>query len=208
MVWVDGSEEGIPDNTRYRGGGYFQGPDMNTSETNVNMSIMLGGRASNGYTSTVNELGHEPGNGGIGGEGAVVKVSDKAKIYAFNGNLYTDGLIGHEYKDGLNQCPIYAQYGSSFDKYKYIPFDSIQDWIKDITKTSSATSIAQSGYVNKMYSENATFASNKMLNINTKLEITTNTILTNVDMSKQGIGSGAGYTEVSNGTYEVDTSLN
>ena len=32
-----------------------------------------------------------------------------------------------------------------------------------------------------------------------------NYLLSNVDMSKQGIGSGAGYIEVSNGTYLIDT---
>ena len=41
-------------------------------------------------------------------------------------------------------------------------------------------------------------------NIHSKLNITTNTLLTNVDMSKQGVGSGAGYVEVLNGTnYKI-----
>ena len=35
-----------------------------------------------------------------------------------------------------------------------------------------------------------------------------NYLLNNVDMSTQGIGSGAGYIEISNGTYIVDNSMN
>ena len=45
--------------------------------------------------------------------------------------------------------------------------------------------------------------------LNKKVTINSNvSFLTNVDMSKQGIGSGAGYIEVSNGTYTVDASMN
>lgn len=52
-------------------------------------------------------------------------------------------------------------------------------------------------YHNSIYDSNA---SKRFLN--------QNVILQNVDMSKQGIGSGAGYIELSNGTYTVDASMN
>ena len=38
--------------------------------------------------------------------------------------------------------------------------------------------------------------------------ITMNELLKNVNMSNQGIGSGAGYIEVSNGTFIVDNNMN
>jgi hypothetical protein len=68
------------------------------------------------------------------------------------------------------------------------------------TTNELQTGLTLTGYINRIYMENATFASNK--------ELTMNYLLTNVDMSTQGVGSGAGYVEVSNGTYTVDSSMN
>lgn len=38
--------------------------------------------------------------------------------------------------------------------------------------------------------------------------ITMNEVLKNINMESQGIGSGAGYIELSNGSFSVDNSMN
>lgn len=38
--------------------------------------------------------------------------------------------------------------------------------------------------------------------------ITMNEVLKNINMESQGIGSGAGYIELSNGSFSVDSSMN
>jgi len=196
------------------GGGYFQGQegyDLN--------NIKLQESCLGGMGGTAWYRGHRAGDGGTAGKGGNIKVSNNAEIYAFNGNIYTDGT---DYQNGINQCPIYLQsgiktakydvesygthkYGSDVNKFtdKYLLSNNIT-----LVKTSDQSIASQTEYVNTIYSNNPTYIANKILNINTKLGITTNTLLTNVDMSKQGIGSGAGYIELSNGTYTVDESMN
>ena len=176
--------------TTYVAGGYFYG----TLDGNGN--LILGGYDAK-YNGT---LGHQSGSGGTGGQGGIIKVSDNAKVYAFNGNYFTDNISGHEYGNGLNQCPIYLQNGISIAKYDMT--DDTHLFLK-----TAQTTVNKSGYINNIYIENEIFSSKRTLNINTSLGITGNP-LTNVDMSLLGVGSGAGYIELSNGTYTIDSSLN
>ena len=178
-------------------GGYFSGPEGNDSEGNTTKTL-LGGMGGLSWW-----VGHRGGDGGIAGKGANVKVSNNAMIYAFNGNRYTDGT---EYKNGVNQCPIYIQAGCSPKRQEVKSID-IHNYDKQYNniwhmKTTSEQKINldKTGYINKKYIDNDEYKSNKMLNINY--------LLNNVDMSTQGIGSGAGYIEISNGTYIVDNSMN
>ena len=60
--------------------------------------------------------GHIAGNGGIAGKGGIVKVSENAKVYAYNGNKYTDGT---PYNNGINQTIIYGQNGIVHEKYVF-----------------------------------------------------------------------------------------
>ena len=60
--------------------------------------------------------GHIAGNGGVGGEGGIVNVSENAKVYAYNGNKYTDGM---PYNSGRNQTIIYGQNGIVNEKYVF-----------------------------------------------------------------------------------------
>ena len=69
------------------------------------------------------------------------------------------------------------------------------------------TTVEKSGYVNTLYNIDNKYILKKIENINIMLGLTGNP-LSNVDMSTQGIGSGAGYIEVSNGTYTIDSNLN
>lgn len=171
---------------QYMAGGYFEGPNLTVS--NIKMSeFVLGGHPGVAYAYK----GHEPGTGGAGGSGGNIQVSKDAKVYASNGNLYTDGT-------NVCQCPIYLQTGVKIAQYETGYANSTTNWNKwTLTrKSEQKNDVNQSGYIND---------NNKgvFININDKIGITTNKVLKNVDMSKQGVGSGAGYIEVSNGTYTI-----
>ena len=175
---------------QYTAGGYFEGGE-GTSANGINKKTStFGGFFGTGYLSK----GHESGSGGDAGNGGTIKVSQLANVYAYNGNLYTDGT---DYENGLNQCPIYAQNGIITPKYNatYTGGNSGKEYFLELI--SDVTSVEKSGYMNKKYVEN-----------NNKRYITKNKYLDNVDMAYQGVGSGAGYVETSNGTYTIDSSMN
>ena len=91
--------------------------------------------------------GHSGGSGGTAGNGGIVIVSDTAKVYAYNGNKYTDGT---DYEQGKNQLEIYGQNGIVNKKWNV---DSAQ-WNKVVfTVESEASSIEKSGYINKLDSK-------------------------------------------------------
>ena len=97
-------------------------------------------------------------------------------IYAFNGNKYTDGISGHEYNNGINQIEIYAQNGIIHARYDISECQRTSSTNYNLQYTVAQTyrdDLPKSGYTNP---------------------ITNNT---------QGVGSGAGYIETSNGTYTV-----
>ena len=175
---------------QYTAGGYFEGGEGISANGINKKTSTFGGFFGTGYYSK----GHESGSGGNGGNGGTVKVSQQANIYAYNGNLYTDGT---DYENGLNQCPIYAQNGIITAKYNAIYTGANKGTEYLLELISDATTVEKSGYINKKYIENTN-----------KRYITKNQYLTNVDMAYQGVGSGAGYIETSNGTYTVDSSMN
>lgn len=141
--------------------------------------------------------GNVAGKGGYAGNGGNVKVSSSSQIYAYNGNLYTDGT---DYENGLNQCPIYLQAGIVTAKYNYNSEYGGPESYKlfELILISNQSITEKSGYKNNKYDSIE----------NSKKYVTKNSVLTNVDMSYQGVGSGAGYTEISNGTYIIDSSMN
>ena len=62
---------------------------------------------------------------------------------------------------------------------------------------------------NQSIAEKSGYKNNKYDSVETsKKYVTKNSVLTNIDMSYQGVGSGAGYIETSNGTYTIDSSMN
>ena len=176
------------------GGGYFEGAE-GTDRNGLDRRVLtFGGMHNQGYWENLRD---HSGNGGIAGTGGTIRVSNNANIYSYNGNLYTDGT---SYNNGLNQCPIYLQAGIVTAKYTYnINYGGSQSYLLFELQLKSASSTStKSGYKNMKY--NDTNVSNRY--------ITKNTVLTNVDMLEQGVGSGAGYIEVSNGTYIIDANMN
>ena len=82
------------------GGAYFSsGKTSGNYLSNPETFAYIGGQGS--QCSDWNSQG---GDGGIAGQGGNIKVSEHAKIYAYNGNKYTDGT---EYRNGENQLEIY-----------------------------------------------------------------------------------------------------
>ena len=200
----------------WNAGGYFEGPGINIITKNLydkngekieNVAIrsFLGGKGARGADGG---LTHMTGDGGIAGSGGIIKVSETAKVYAYNGNRYTDGLTGHESPDYYNselininnQCPIYAQSGIKNTEYDYASFSGenryTEDGIKHIIAearivNNGITNLTKSGYYNS---------------INNNIVVKIIDTDTSVDMKYQGIGSGAGYIENNNGTYEGNLS--
>lgn len=183
------------------GSGYFIGA-VGVSRNGINREkVAFGGLCGQGV---MEDLSHIAGSGGTAGKGGTISKSENSKVYAFNGNLYTDGTA---YNNGINQCPIYAQLGIVVEKYGYEKFGGhVIDSAFQMRKISDSSKMVKSGYSNDLYNE-GNFKDNKIRNFNSILGID-NKYLSNVDMSKLGVGSGAGYIEVSNGTYKVDSKLN
>lgn len=167
------------------GSGYYQGAygiDLNNVDR---ATTVFGGKGNQGWH---NYSSHGSGDGGTAGSGGNIKVTSNNKIYAYNGNLYSDG-------SGSQSAPIYLQAGIKNAEYTYISQGDNVSYYKFLLKLQKAKStVAKLSYKNT--------AVNQKLNINQVLGISGNP-LNDVDMSMQGIGSGAGYKEISNGTYQV-----
>ena len=174
----------------------------------------------NGYFTT--------GSGGKAGNGGNVVVSKDSKVYAYNGDRITNGdysspiydydkdgnrlsstcyvLKKHGTNEQTSPIKIFAQNGilrevryTNFDwgnkpttgwNYFYSIFgDQLEQSVKSITKPTSYET-----------AENCLIRTEK--NVGT-------TGYTNPETKDcYGIGSGAGYMEVSNGTYKIDKNLN
>ena len=218
------------------GGSYFY-PHRYDNKNFVSTGGNIGGQGGNVYYSEIYYTCDSGGDGGAAGKGGTITVSQNAKIYAYNGNRYTDGAIGHEYYTNtaiINQCPIFAQSGilrkvyklncwwGVKENYNYEYFSNllgsaIAPGIETVTIatgvvegkmnvlirdeiTESASQKIKNGY------QNPELASKSVSERSITIQVDNST--QTVDMLYQGIGSGAGYIEVSNGTYEVDESLN
>lgn len=187
------SENGLaggngPSTTHKIGGcGYFQG-SHGLDIKNVNrVTTVFGGKGNQGWHDYSS---HGSGDGGVAGNGGNITVDSTCKIFAYNGNLYSD-------ESGNHPCPIYLQAGIVPAKYTYISqgyTDSYRFFLLDLQSEMVKDSGKMTSYKNDAVSE--------ILDINTLLKISGNP-LNKVDMSKQGVGSGAGYVENSNGTYTV-----
>ena len=198
-------------NLNWNGGGYFEGPssDFYSNTTydeddniidNIAMVEILGGFGNQGSSD---DLSHMTGNGGVAGLGGKIIASENAHVYAYNGNRYTDGT---SYNNGINQCPIYLQRGIKNAIYVYVYGGEnrtekiITPYIGLKCKSKYSDNNELSGYKNEKILESDIGERNIIFRIGNE-NVT-------IDMSTQGVGSGAGYIEVSNGTYTVDASMN
>lgn len=182
---------GLPqtiDISRGVGGGYFQ--DLTNlsynHKTYYPMYGIIGGGAGHSYGITSHYEISCGGNGGIAGRGGNISVSSTASINAFNGNRYTDGT---SYENGANQCQIYAQDGTylkiavplyNWSNNKNEIFTNVLGkTINYVASTEACTSYDDFTVLREYKAHGCPYY-------------------------KQGIGSGAGFLETSNGSYKID----
>lgn len=232
--FTDTRIEGVS-NAIYRGRGddaasYFtfgiQNYDQYTSGTNLKVTKPYvggqGGALYSGFGSFPSSSGGKAGNGGD------LKVSLQAQVYAYNGDRitnddYTTPIYDYD-KDGnklSTTCYVLTKYNTSqktsplkifaqggilrnvyyynlnwgskpttgWDYFYEIFGNQLEESVKDIVRPTK-------------YSE----AENHLIRRETLINLTGYTNPETHDC--YGIGSGAGYMEISNGTYTVDPSMN
>lgn len=187
--------------------------------TNTNSRIMIpavGGQGGIDYGWFVG------GSGGVAGKGGKIRVSSNSIIYAFNGDRITNkdytatnvnydasGKLSNGKTDGNGnfiEAKIYAQEGLLRDvycitakwgekpKHNYTYFRSIFGDTCSITGDFINPTAHDENYKN--------------VNVRQAINITPLSYNNPITDNCQGIGSGAGYIEISNGTYIVDPSMN
>lgn len=154
----------------------------------------IGGGGS--YTKYMNWNFEHSGDGGVAGKGGTIKVSQNASIEAYNGNKYTDN------SGQIDYCPIYIQNGELLEITTSLGF-----WTNQDNKYYSALFGTEVNYTTTWGTENGNDHVAELREYSTDEGLKLSYI-NPVTKSNQGIGSGAGYIELSNGTYEVDPSLN
>ena len=168
------------------------------------------------------------GHGGTAGKGGNIRCYNSNNIFAYNGNMVTDGTettnIFYEYECNLNADGKTSKTIKNSDKT-----------LSTLTKKDGNITIplkifAQTGLVRETYTTNqGMYTLNRVTRNLLNGEVLPGTAsdvsllqviratdakdieTTNYDngyMHNQGIGSGAGYIEISNGTYTVDASMN
>ena len=170
---------------RVSGGGYFTA--ANLSSRNCLGGFKGGGGGANSVSNWYFSYG---GDGGKAGSGGNIIISSEAstKLKAYNGSYITDNK---QYSE-TTYTNIYAQSGCTLPVIKNVGY-----W---------------SDRKNEYYSNLFNSTVNYQTNYTTYRQVTMREALTSDDMPTtiygQGIGSGAGYIEISNGTYTIDASLN
>ena len=173
------------------GGGYFSD---GIGKVNTTHGIgKIGGQGSGACHSNDKWYNDHAGSGGVAGSGGTVTVSTTAKIYAYNGDMITDG--NHSNVNAYN-------HDGSLKGEK----------LEVVTKLNGEEIVPlpifmQAGIRRAVYKAN--FATIKNFS-----ELKNEKILDlEIDPKKvtsygYGIGSGAGYIEEDNGTYKIDAALN
>lgn len=168
------------------------------------------------------------GSGGVGGRGGKITVSNTSTVYAFNGDRitnkdYTDinanydasGVLSNA-KGEFIQAKCYAQSGILREVYcitakwgekpnhNYAYFKSLFGDDCAISGDFSNPTAHDENYKNVCVRNEI---KDKTIDISSEREIKT-TYINSITNNCQGVGSGFGYIELSNGSYEVDANLN
>jgi hypothetical protein len=186
------------------GGSYFEsGRITDANQVLAGNVAMIGGQGGTRCTYSGDNDWYRTGggDGGIAGKGGRIFSSNNATIYAYNGNECTlDSEDENYYNTPLT---IYAQNGVLRNIYKYN--------FRWNVETERSYSFFYSLFGNTINTgvdtvTIATESRDTVVNVLVRAEQIinkTNYINPNTG-SEQGIGSGAGYIELSNGTYTVD----
>ena len=143
------------------------------------------------------------GDGGIAGSGGTIKYSKNAEIYAYNGDRITTGdhdSIYYEYNKDGNLSDVQAKPVTFINgKKTIIPAkifaqDGIRREVYNIAEYMPEEDKIKYGVTDDSYYKNTSGGEWDVRNVRILEEIT-------IDSYGQGIGSGAGYIEISNGTF-------
>lgn len=189
----------VPTGIYSNGGSYFEHGKVSPSISSeyAKYGSNKGGQAPGDFQYTIGATQSVMtccvGGGGIAGKGGKVKVSANSKVYAYNGNECTL----KESDDGYYYQPlsIYIQSGEPLDVY--IHNGCAANARYEILKKALNCTIL-GWYEATGISDYKDFVITKNMR-GYSYEATS---------YGQGIGSGAVYIEVSNGTYTVDSSMN
>lgn len=171
--------------------------------------------AKNAYESWFGEGGcwyrlwSSAGNGGIAGKGGTIRISESALIEAYNGDCITNN----------DYTTIYYEYDKDGNKTTIVK--NAIDVMNENKQIIPSKIFAQEGIRRAVYS-NVCYLSEDKKSLyplvsreiikNQSSDGTVKNIMIleeqNISAYGQGIGSGAGYIELSNGTYTVDESMN
>lgn len=136
-------------------------------------------------------------DGGTGGQGGVITVSNLDNIHAYNGYFKQEEEDTETKPTELTECVIYAQLGYSLDDLNkdQIPYKSIYSVYQRYNKGNLHVARISDTLE---YANNAIGMINYLGTNYRSIDYSTYTIY-----KKIGIGSGAGFHEISNGTLTV-----
>ena len=187
------------------GGSYFDSGVIVNPDIRVKVSFATAG----GQGSKSGGFSTQGGSGGIAGKGGIIKASQNSTIFAFNGNKYSDGT---NYDEGKNQLEIFAQKGILRDIYRYsmhfdnrkYKYNGKEYGYKELYKMIFGSTVSRD--IDTFVENNTDPEDNYLVRPATTCGLSgySNPITSNT----QGIGSGAGYIELDNGTYTIDSNLN
>jgi hypothetical protein len=185
----------IPTGIYSNGGSYFEHGKVSASlnGTRVQYSANVGGQGAGDYQYSNSVTDCYVGSGGIAGNGGTIKVSAKATVNAYNGNECTLEKSNSNYY--YKPVEIYIQSGNPLNVYIHNGYGAMIRY----NILSEALKCTISGF----YA--ATSDSDYKDFVVTKSMRGVSYAATSYGY---GIGSGAGYVEVSNGTYTVDNTMN
>lgn len=198
------------------GGSYFSEAyfDRATQACCDNPTASIGGQGGQWMWD-----GDIAGDGGMGGRGGTIRVSSEAKIYAYNGNKYTDydTVESHKFDESTaleNQTEIFAQngilraiykwslYWNQYDDHKAQKFitlfrEDVSNEINNYITTTGWNGDGQKNGFGYKYLIRGEITETDRRKIKNGYKYPGTEIV-------YGVGSGAGYIELDNGTYTVN----
>lgn len=153
------------------------------------------------------------GSGGEAGKGGNIYYSDNCLIYAYNGNMITNGDYSSTYydysKDGIISGNL-LNIVTKFNGDKFIPCKIFaQSGVIRATYTTNCAEYSLSKVAEGLEKPEVANSYDTVVCVKaTEEKIINVTNYSNGYMLNQGIGSGAGYLEKENGIFEKNSFLN
>ena len=182
------------------------------------------------YINSKGEIGlFACSSGGIAGKGGDITVSEKCKVYAYNGDFITDGnydnqevlskvqeitdssveVIDRNIEGTVEKfapCPIFAQNGVLREvRYSNIGWTSLEDRGVEFFEERLGEQLSEEA---KNMTDGTGPENVQNFILRASMNAEKSGYENKKDNSFYGVGSGAGYIEISNGKYEVDSKLN